>query len=67
MQPVGFLLVGDRDIRFQVVDHSALLDRLIDEVPRMVEKMKPAQRNPEAAAFAQQLEKAIADGFTHES
>ena len=67
VQPVGFLLVGDRDIRFQVVDHSALLDRLIDEVPRMVEKMKPAQRNPEAAAFAQQLEKVIADGFTHES
>ena len=67
VQPVGFLLVGDRDIRFQVVDHSALLDRLIDEVPRMVEKMKPAQKNPEATAFAQQLEKAIADGFTHES
>ena len=39
VQPVGFLLVGDHDIRFQVVDHNAIYDRLIDEVPQMVEKI----------------------------
>ncbi len=39
VQPVGFLLVGDKDIRFQVVDHNAIYDRLIDEIPQMVEKL----------------------------
>ena len=61
VQPVGFLLVGDKDIRFQVVDHSALIDRLIDEVPQMVEKMRGTKQKPDASDFAQQLEKAIYD------
>lgn len=59
VQPVGFLLVGENDIRFQVVDHSALLDRLIDEVPQMVENLRGAKPKPDASDFAQQLEKAI--------
>lgn len=63
VQPVGFLLVGENDIRFQVVDHSALLDRLIDEVPQMVEKMKTDRQKAGDGSFAQQFEKAIADSF----
>ena len=63
VQPVGFLLVGDKDIRFQVVDHSALLDRLIDEVPQMVEKLKQSKQSRNADLFAQQFEKAIYDSF----
>lgn len=63
VQPVGFLLVGEKDIRFQVVDHSALLDRLIDEVPQMVEKMKQSKQSHNADMFAQQFEKAIYDSF----
>lgn len=59
VQPVGFLLVSDNDIRFQVVDHSAILDRLIDEVPQMVENLRGAKPKPDASDFAQQLEKAI--------
>ena len=59
VQPVGFLLVGQNDIRFQVVDHSALLDRLIDEVPQMVDKIRGNKQKQDAAAFAQQLEQAI--------
>ena len=59
VQPVGFLLVGADDIRFQVVDHSALLDRLIDEVPQMVEKMRDTKQKADAADLAQQLERAI--------
>ena len=59
VQPVGFLLVGQNDIRFQVVDHSALLDRLIDEVPQMVDKIRGNKQKQDAATFAQQLEQAI--------
>ncbi len=61
VQPVGFLLVGQNDIRFQVVDHSALIDRLIDEVPQMVDKLRDGRKQNDAADFAQQLEKAIHD------
>ena len=63
LQPVGFLLVGEHDIRFQVVDHNAILDRLIDEVPQMVEKMKAGKQEKMTEAFAQKLEQAIQDGF----
>lgn len=62
VQPVGFLLVGENDIRFQVVDHSALLDRLIDEVPQMVEKLKGGRKETNASDFARQLETAIQNG-----
>ena len=63
VQPVGFLLVGEKDIRFQVVDHSALLDRLIDEVPQMVEKMRQCKTEKVSEEFAQQLEHAMQQGF----
>lgn len=69
LQPVGFLLVGEKDIRFQVVDHSAILDRLLDEVPQMVDKLKQskADKNP-AEQFSQQLlEKVIQESMTAES
>lgn len=65
VQPVGFLLVGDEDIRFQVVDHRAVLDRLIDEVPKMVDKIKQsAQQKGVVQDFSEMvLEKAIEDGI----
>ena len=62
---VGFLLVGENDIRFQVVDHSALLDRLIDEVPQMVEKLsqhkKDAQKEKEN--LAEQMVQVLQDSM----
>jgi len=67
VQPVGFLLVGDGDVRFQVVDHSALLDRLIDEVPQMVDKLKRCKKEKMAEEFSQQLEQAVVDGFGTEA
>ena len=68
VQPVGFLLVGDKDIRFQVVDHSAIFDRLIDEVPQMVEKMKQSKKDTAAAEeFSQQLEKVIQETVAQEA
>lgn len=63
VQPVGFLLVSEKEIRFQVVDHSALLDRLIDEVPQMVEKMKQCKTEKMTEKFAQQLEQAVQQSF----
>lgn len=61
--------MGEKDIRFQVVDHSAILDRLLDEVPQMVDKLKQskADKNP-AEQFSQQLlEKVIQESMTGES
>lgn len=64
VQPVGFLLVGEKDIRFQVVDHSAILDRLLDEVPQMVEKVKGCKKSEQAAeVLSPLLEKVIQDSM----
>jgi len=63
VQPVGFLLVGDHDIRFQVVDHNAIYDRLIDEVPHMVEKLSQHKKDTqkETETLAEQVVQALHD------
>ena len=40
VQPVGFLIIHNDDIRFQVVDHSAIFDRLLDQVPEFIKQIK---------------------------
>lgn len=40
VQPVGFLVVKDDDIRFQVVDNNAILDRILDQVPDFIGQIK---------------------------
>ena len=61
VQPVGFLLVGDNDIRFQVVDHNAVYDRLIDEVPKMMEKLTGHKKDckQEKENLAEQVEEVL--------
>ena len=65
VQPVGFLLVGNHDNRFQVVDDNAIYDRLIDEVPQMVEKLanhkKDAQKEKEH--LAEQMVQVLQDSM----
>ncbi len=64
VQPVGFLLVGDKDIRFQVVDHNAIYDRLIDEVPQMVEKLanhKKEKNKQDKENIAEQMVQVLQD------
>lgn len=51
-----------------MVDHSAIFDRLIDEVPQMVEKMKQSKKDTAAAEeFSQQLEKVIQETVAQEA
>ena len=57
VQPVGFLLVGENDIRFQVVDHNAVYDRLIDEVPKVLDKL--ATHKKECKQEKEQLAKQV--------
>lgn len=45
VQPVGFLIIHDNDIRFQVVDHSAIFDRLLDQVPEFIKQIKGKKDN----------------------
>ena len=61
VQPVGFLLVGDNDIRFQVVDHNAVYDRLIDEVPKMMDKLAGRKKDckQEKENLAEQVEEVL--------
>lgn len=66
VQPVGFLLVGDNDIRFQVVDHSAIFDRLLDEVPQMVDKLKHCKKDKTAEFSQQLLEQVLQDSIQQE-
>lgn len=40
VQPVGFLIVHDHDVRFQVVDNTAIFDRLLDQVPEFIKQIK---------------------------
>jgi len=40
VSPVGFLVVGQGQIRMLPVDNNVLLDRLIDVAPRLVEQLK---------------------------
>ena len=63
VQPVGFLLVGDNDIRFQVVDHNAIYDRLIDEVPQMVEKLAGHKKESQKENLAEQMVQVLQDSM----
>ncbi len=38
VRPVGFLVVGERKVRFLPVDSRALLDRLLEEAPELLER-----------------------------
>ena len=40
IQPVGFLVVSPTEIRFQMVNDNVLWDRLIEQVPDFLLKMK---------------------------
>lgn len=63
VQPVGFLLVGENEIRFQVVDHNAIYDRLIDEVPQMVDKLSSCkkEKKQEKEKLAEQMVQVLQD------
>ena len=65
VQPVGFLLVGTNDIRFQVVDHRAVYDRLIDEVPKILDKIKETCTHKDNISDLSEtvLKKAIENGL----
>jgi sporulation protein YtfJ len=40
VQPVGFLVVGNRTVRLLPVSNSAIYDRLVDLVPQMMDKVQ---------------------------
>lgn len=42
VRPVGFLVVGDRKVRFLPVDGRALYDRLIEEAPELLDRLADA-------------------------
>jgi sporulation protein YtfJ len=44
VQPVGFLVVGQNQVRMLPVDGGQPIDRLIDLAPQLIEKMRGAQK-----------------------
>jgi sporulation protein YtfJ len=42
VRPVGFLVVGERKVRFLPVDSRALLDRLLEEAPELLDRFAGA-------------------------
>ncbi|SES62208.1 GerW family sporulation protein [Anaerobranca gottschalkii] len=40
VQPVGFLVVGNNQVRLLPVSNNAIYDRLIDAVPQLMEKIQ---------------------------
>ena len=40
IQPVGFLVVQNNDIRFQMVNDNVLWDRLIEQIPEFILNLK---------------------------
>lgn len=63
VQPVGFLLVSDSDIRFQVVDHNAIYDRVIDAVPQMMEKLSHHKKDAQKENLAEQMVQVLQDSM----
>ncbi len=51
VQPVGFLVVGQNQVRLIPVDGNVMVDRLIDLAPQLVDQVKsifkPQQHEPE--------------------
>lgn len=39
VQPVGFLVVGHGQVRLLPIDHNVIVDRVIDEVPNLMDKV----------------------------
>lgn len=66
VQPVGFLLVGENEIRFQVVDHNAIYDRLIDEVPQIVDKISSHKKatKQEKDTLAEQMVQVLQESIS---
>jgi len=46
LNPVAFLVVGNNQVRLLPVDNSAIYDRLLDMVPKVIEQIRCGRRNP---------------------
>jgi sporulation protein YtfJ len=46
VQPVGFLVVGNGNVRMLPVEGGQPLDRLIDVAPQLIEKLRNARAKP---------------------
>lgn len=46
LNPVAFLVVGNNQVRLLPVDNSAIYDRLLDMVPKVIEQIRGGRRNP---------------------
>ena len=68
VQPVGFLVVGQGAVRLLPVSHGAILDRVVDLVPQLVDKIQETFGNSSAPEGSQsilsrqeQLERQVAE------
>jgi sporulation protein YtfJ len=50
VQPVGFLVVGQNQVRMLPVDGTQPFERLIDMAPHLIDKLRGMQRSPEESA-----------------
>ena len=46
LHPVAFLVVGNDQVRLLPVDNSAIYDRLLDMVPKVIEQIRGGKPNP---------------------
>ena len=45
LNPVAFLVVGNNQVRLLPVDNSAIYDRLLDMVPKVIDQIRSGKRN----------------------
>ncbi len=62
VNPVGFLVVGEKTIRFLPVDQRVNLERLVDAAPEIIDKVQQAwKRNGQAQAAREDAERAVVE------
>ncbi len=57
VQPVGFLVVGNNQVRLLPVSNNAIYDRLIDAVPQLMEKVQTIFDDKGQSSDVQKLQK----------
>lgn len=56
INPVAFLVVGNNQVRLLPVDNSAIYDRLIDMVPKVIDKLQGKNRSSDSLISNHQYE-----------
>ncbi|HWJ04138.1 MAG TPA: GerW family sporulation protein [Verrucomicrobiae bacterium] len=59
VQPVGFLVVGNGQVRLLPVDSNAIFDRLIDAVPQVIDQVSHLVKKDDSGAELKEVKQVV--------